>query len=83
MSDITAEAIAALGHRLDALVLSDEERAVLTEVFDRAVGGEVQGFGLRTPSGSGWGPRLEAVFPDVCKTPAPGSPVPIPYPNVG
>lgn len=23
------------------------------------------------------------VFPDVCKTPTPGGPVPIPYPNVG
>ena len=23
------------------------------------------------------------VFPDVCKTPSPGGPVPIPYPNVG
>lgn len=26
---------------------------------------------------------MSAVFPDVCKTPAPGGPVPIPYPNVG
>lgn len=24
-----------------------------------------------------------AVFPDVCKTPTPGGPVPLPYPNVG
>ena len=23
------------------------------------------------------------VFPDVCKTPTPGGPVPIPYPNIG
>ena len=23
------------------------------------------------------------IFPDVCKTPTPGGPVPIPYPNVG
>ncbi len=22
-------------------------------------------------------------FPDVCKTPAPGGPIPVPYPNVG
>ena len=22
-------------------------------------------------------------FPDVCKTPTPGGPVPIPYPNIG
>ena len=26
---------------------------------------------------------LSTVFPDVCKTPTPGGPVPIPYPNVG
>ena len=25
---------------------------------------------------------ISAVFPDVCKTPTPGGPVPIPYPNV-
>jgi len=24
-----------------------------------------------------------AAFPDVCKTPSPGGPVPIPYPNLG
>ncbi len=23
------------------------------------------------------------VFPDVCKTPAPGGPIPVPYPNIG
>jgi uncharacterized Zn-binding protein involved in type VI secretion len=23
------------------------------------------------------------VFPDVCKTPSPGGPVPVPYPNIG
>ena len=23
------------------------------------------------------------IFPDVCKTPTPGGPVPIPYPNIG
>lgn len=23
------------------------------------------------------------VFPDVCKTPTPGGPIPIPYPNIG
>ena len=82
MSDITAEAIAALARRLDALDLSDGERAVLSEVFDRAVGGEVDGYAWRKPSVSGWGPRLESVFPDVVKRPAPGSPVPVPYPNV-
>lgn len=26
---------------------------------------------------------MSPVFPDVCKTPTPGGPVPIPYPNVG
>jgi len=26
---------------------------------------------------------LSSVFPDVCKTPSPGGPVPVPYPNVG
>jgi hypothetical protein len=26
---------------------------------------------------------MSTVFPDVCKTPSPGGPVPVPYPNVG
>jgi hypothetical protein len=26
---------------------------------------------------------MNIIFPDVCKTPSPGGPVPIPYPNVG
>ena len=26
---------------------------------------------------------MSIVFPDVCKTPTPGGPIPIPYPNVG
>lgn len=26
---------------------------------------------------------MSTVFPDVCKTPSPGGPIPIPYPNVG
>jgi Toxin PAAR-like domain len=26
---------------------------------------------------------MSAVFPDVCKTPSPGGPIPIPYPNIG
>ncbi len=26
---------------------------------------------------------ISVVFPDVCKTPTPGGPVPIPYPNIG
>lgn len=33
-----------------------------------------------THKGSG---GMNIVFPDVCKTPTPGGPVPIPYPNVG
>ncbi len=26
---------------------------------------------------------MSLVFPDVCKTPSPGGPIPIPYPNLG
>lgn len=26
---------------------------------------------------------VSVVFPDVCKTPTPGGPIPLPYPNVG
>jgi hypothetical protein len=26
---------------------------------------------------------MSTVFPDVCKTPSPGGPIPIPYPNIG
>jgi hypothetical protein len=26
---------------------------------------------------------MNTVFPDVCKTPTPGGPIPIPYPNLG
>ena len=26
---------------------------------------------------------MNTVFPDVCKTPSPGGPIPIPYPNLG
>lgn len=26
---------------------------------------------------------MNTVFPDVCKTPSPGGPIPIPYPNIG
>ncbi|MCG8613624.1 MAG: DUF4150 domain-containing protein [Pseudomonadales bacterium] len=26
---------------------------------------------------------MSTVFPDVCKTPSPGGPIPIPYPNLG
>ena len=35
--------------------------------------------GVAHKSSSGQSP----VFPDVCKTPTPGGPVPIPYPNLG
>src|SRR5512141_1633545 len=37
----------------------------------------IQGFAHKGSGG------MSAVFPDVCKTPTPGGPVPIPYPNVG
>ncbi|QDC11312.1 DUF4150 domain-containing protein [Oceanicola sp. D3] len=30
-----------------------------------------------------WQGTLVVAFPDVCKTPSPGGPVPIPYPNIG
>jgi hypothetical protein len=33
-----------------------------------------------THKGSG---GINLAFPDVCKTPSPGGPVPIPYPNIG
>jgi hypothetical protein len=33
-----------------------------------------------THKGSG---GMNMIFPDVCKTPTPGGPVPIPYPNIG
>ena len=33
-----------------------------------------------THKGSG---GMSIVFPDVCKTPTPGGPIPIPYPNIG
>lgn len=26
---------------------------------------------------------MSPVFPDVCKTPSPGGPIPVPYPNIG
>jgi Domain of unknown function (DUF4150) len=26
---------------------------------------------------------MSTVFPDVCKTPSPGGPIPLPYPNIG
>ncbi len=35
--------------------------------------------GIDSKSSGGMSP----VFPDVCKTPTPGGPVPIPYPNIG
>lgn len=37
----------------------------------------IKGFAHKTSGG------LSTVFPDVCKTPSPGGPVPIPYPNIG
>ena len=37
----------------------------------------IQGFAHKGSGG------MSLVFPDVCKTPTPGGPVPIPYPNLG
>src|SRR5512145_1205976 len=37
---------------------------------------------MRTIAHKGSG-GVSPVFPDVCKTPTPGGPVPIPYPNIG
>src|SRR3954468_16951472 len=37
----------------------------------------IQGFAHKGSSG------MSPVFPDVCKTPTPAGPVPIPYPNIG
>ena len=46
MESITAEAIDGLGSKLDGLDLTDDERAVLDLLFDRAAnaGDEVEGF---------------------------------------
>ena len=41
------------------------------------VGANLLGVMHETSSG------LTLAFPDVCKTPSPGGPIPIPYPNVG
>jgi uncharacterized Zn-binding protein involved in type VI secretion len=37
------------------------------------------GMGIANAKSGGKSP----VFPDVCKTPSPGGPIPIPYPNLG
>ncbi len=37
------------------------------------------GRGIATEDGGG----QSIVFPDVCKTPSPGGPIPLPYPNIG
>ncbi|MBX3679595.1 DUF4150 domain-containing protein [Cognatazoarcus halotolerans] len=37
----------------------------------------IKGFAHKNSGG------LSIVFPDVCKTPSPGGPIPIPYPNIG
>lgn len=39
----------------------------------------VNGRGIAHKSSGG----MSTVFPDVCKTPTPGGPIPIPYPNIG
>ena len=63
----------ALGERYGDRELNDDE-------LDQATGAGVAGTGYlgivhKTSSG------LMIGFPDVCKTPAPGGPVPIPYPT--
>ena len=66
----------ALGQRYADRELNDAE-------LDQASGGAVTvGANLlsvvhKTSSG------MSIVFPDVCKTPTPGGPVPTPYPNIG
>ena len=30
-----------------------------------------------------WGSGSVNAFPDICKTPSPGGPVPVPFPNIG
>lgn len=42
-----------------------------------SVGANMRSVVLRTSGG------VTVAFPDVCKTPSPGGPVPIPYPNIG
>ncbi|QDF99452.1 hypothetical protein CJ010_24400 [Azoarcus sp. DD4] len=37
----------------------------------------IKGFAHKTSNG------VSMVFPDVCNTPSPGGPIPIPYPNIG
>ncbi|NMG66435.1 DUF4150 domain-containing protein [Azoarcus indigens] len=37
----------------------------------------IQGFAHKSSGG------MSMVFPDVCNTPSPGGPIPIPYPNIG
>ncbi|MEZ5726657.1 MAG: PAAR-like domain-containing protein [Burkholderiaceae bacterium] len=46
---------------------------------DRA-GGSVARPGAATPSVRC---TSATAFPDVCKTPSPGGPIPVPYPNIG
>ncbi|MGD9902016.1 MAG: hypothetical protein AB7U83_01000 [Vicinamibacterales bacterium] len=56
---------------------------------DRYVGHELNDDALAGVSGGVWSPststvgNLIAAFPDVCKAPSPGGPVPLPYPNLG
>ena len=59
---------AALGERYADRELTDEQ-------LEMVAGGL---FSAVTLSGG-----LCIAFPDVCKTPSPGGPVPVPYPNIG
>jgi len=65
----------ALAERYADRELNDDE-------LDQAAGsgamivGYTMGIVHKTSSG------LSIAFPDVCKTPAPGGPIPIPYPNI-
>ncbi|SIO30645.1 PAAR-like domain-containing protein [Vannielia litorea] len=48
-------------------------------VSERNIAGVLSQAGIKP----GWQGKLLIAFPDVCKTPAAPSPVPIPYPNIG
>ena len=54
-----------LGTKLDALDLTDGERAALHTIFDAAMPGEeVEGFGMPTPPGPAFNLRLQSPAAD-------------------
>jgi hypothetical protein len=55
-----------------AILLAGTVNAESTTVFSNNKGVVHKGSGGKS-----------VVFPDVCKTPSPGGPIPIPYPNIG